>query len=178
MFSIVFVKNILDWHLMFLTLTLITMMIGTLGALYQHKLMRLFAYSSILHTGFLLIGCYLNSFDSFFFYFLTYSLTNISIFLFLLNLKKADKFLTLSTTTQITYLYKNNPYFVMCFVLNLFSLAGIPPLSGFFGKFFVIISLVEESYYYVSALILLISGLSCFYYLRLIKLLQFSNTRK
>lgn len=154
------------------------MLIGTLNALYQTKLLRIFAYSSILHMGFLLFGCYSNSIESLILYLITYLLSNIIIFSILFTLNRKNNSVELTSISQLSYLHKSNPILANCFSISLFSLAGIPPLAGFYGKFYVLSLFIEEGLYGYCFLILLISSASCFYYLRLIKTMEFTNTTK
>jgi len=71
-----------------------------------------------------------------------------------------------------------NYFFALCFTLTLFSIAGIPPLAGFFSKFFVILSIIGNDYIFTAILVILLSGVGCFYYIRLIKIFYFTKTTK
>jgi len=79
---------------------------------------------------------------------------------------------------QLTYLKKNNIIFFFCFNIIIFSLLGLPPLSGFIGKFFLLLSLIDEKFFFIVFVILIFTIMSCFYYLRLIKIVSFNNNNK
>jgi NADH-quinone oxidoreductase subunit N len=83
----------------------------------------------------------------------------------------------LNLLSQFIYLKKSNFIFYISFVISILSLMGIPPLSGFIGKFFMLISLVEENYFFLVFVILFFTVISCFYYLRLVKIISFNNNK-
>jgi NADH-quinone oxidoreductase subunit N len=93
-------------------------------------------------------------------------------------------FAVTSTTNYPKYLANwsgigsNSPVFAYSFGLTLFSIAGIPPMAGFFSKFFVLLSIISKEYFLTSILIVLISSIACFYYLRLLKIIFFKNIVK
>jgi NADH-quinone oxidoreductase subunit N len=71
-----------------------------------------------------------------------------------------------------------NYFFAMCFSLVLFSIAGIPPLLGFFSKFFVILSVIGHEYFATATAVILLSSIGCFYYIRIIKIFFFIKNTK
>jgi NADH:ubiquinone oxidoreductase subunit 2 (subunit N) len=79
---------------------------------------------------------------------------------------------------NLTSLGIKNYLFAISFALILFSIAGIPPLAGFFSKFFILLSVVAEKFYITSIIIIFISSVACFYYIRLIKIFFFTKTSK
>jgi len=79
---------------------------------------------------------------------------------------------------QLTYLKKNNFILFLCFNVSIFSLLGLPPLSGFLGKFFLLLTLIDEKYFFLVFIVLFFTIMSCFYYLRLIKIVSFHNSNK
>ena len=171
--------------------SLLSLLIGTVVGLSQIKVKRLLAFSSITHVGFLLLALSIytqKSIDSFIFYLVQYSITNLNIFLILL----AFAYLTstaasLGTGKQINdinylielkgELYKN-PILSISLAICLFSMAGIPPLIGFFSKQFVLFSSIENGNYFLSIVAILISVISASYYLKLIKLTFFEIADK
>jgi NADH-quinone oxidoreductase subunit N len=132
------------------------------------------AYSSINHMGFIILALILNNIDGLLLYLFIYLLISLNIFVILFLLVKQNN-TKISFINQLVYLKKNNYILSLGLTLSLFSLAGIPPLAGFFGKFFVFINAVNLNLYLLVFLGLILSTISCFYYLRIIKLINFNN---
>ena len=175
------VKNI------FLISSILSLIIGTVVGLAQIKIKRLLAYSTISHIGFMLLALAINteqSIDSFLFYLIQYIITNLNIFLILLaisyyNYNKAPNFaLENKPEGDIRYikelqgLFFANPLLSLTFSISLFSMAGVPPLIGFFSKQFVLYSALDQGYYFMSILAILVSVISASYYLKIIKILH------
>ena len=171
-------ENILFIQEIFFFCALLSIVIGTLGALYQIKLKRLLAYSAISHVGFLLIGFLsFNSWSIFslFFYLVIYIIISLNIFTLLLVLRKVDNNLKIKKINEISILSKSNPLLAVNFCLILFSIAGIPPLSGFYSKLYIFISAIKTEFYLIALIAALFSVLASMYYIRLIKLMFFKN---
>ena len=98
---------------------------------------------------------------------------NLGFFCCLFTLKRNDKFY--DNVEDLSGLSKNHPLISFSFLILLFSLAGIPPLAGFFAKFYIFISVIEESMYFLAIVGLLSSVISAFYYLRIIKIIYFDE---
>ena len=157
---------------------LFSIILGTLGALYQSKIKRLLAYSAISHVGFLLIA--FSSFNtwsifSLFFYLIIYIIISINIFTVILTLRKIDNNLKIKKINEIVVLFKSNALLAINFCLILFSIAGIPPLVGFYSKLYVFISAIKSEYYFVAIIAAIFSVIASMYYIRLIKLMFFKN---
>ena len=168
------------WSTIMLIICLTSIFIGSISALYQKRIKRLFAFSTIAHTGFILLAILAISIDSskaLIFYIVTYAFLTVLLFSLLI-------FAVTSTTNYPKYLANwsaigaNNPIFAYTFGLILFSIAGIPPLAGFFSKFFVLLAIISKSYFLTATMIVLISSLACFYYLRVLKMIFFKNSTK
>lgn len=189
------VKNI------FLISSILSLIIGTVVGLAQIKIKRLLAYSTISHIGFMLLALAINteqSIDSFLFYLIQYIITNLNIFLILLAISyywnpspnliqgesaglatpipasngdiggKGDiKFIK-----ELQGLFFANPLLSLTLSISLFSMAGIPPLIGFFSKQFVLYSALDQGYYFISILAIIVSVISASYYLKIIKILH------
>jgi len=175
-----------------------SLIIGTIVGLAQIKIKRLLAYSTISHIGFMLLALAINteqSIDSFLFYIIQYIITNLNIFLIILAIsyskeitgKKSmttitmEEAKTISNNTQIrdikyikelSGLFFKNPILSLTLSISLFSMAGIPPLIGFFSKQFVLNSALEQEYYFMSIIAIIVSVISASYYLKIIKLLH------
>ncbi len=170
--------------------SLFSLIIGTIVGLAQTRIKRLLAYSTISHIGFILLALAINteqSIDSFLFYILQYSITNLNIFLIILALgfiihKNGIKIYSNSKNIyffdfDIRYLvdikgqFLANPLLSLSLCICLFSMAGVPPLLGFFSKQFVLYSAVQSGYYFMAFIAILVSVISASYYLRIILLL-------
>ena len=144
--------------------------------MFQKKIKRFLVYSSISHFGFIFLGLCCGSFDgvfSAFFYIIIYSFTMFIIFSILLTvrLKKMNQKLKyLSDFSSMFYLHS---YVGFSFLIVLFSMSGIPPFAGFFSKFFIFFSTINNDLILISFVAILLSGAGCFYYIRLIKIFFF-----
>ncbi len=170
--NILFIVELLSYS------ALLSIIIGTLGALYQTKLKRLLAYSAISHIGFILIGFI--SFNvwgifSLFFYVIIYIIISLNIFSLLLVLRKVDNNLKLKKINEFAILVKSNPLLAVNFSLILFSIAGIPPLVGFYTKWLIFISAIKSNIFLICIIAALFSVIAALYYIRLIKLMFFKN---
>jgi len=158
----------------------VSIFVGSISAIYQKRLKRLFAYSTIAHTGFLLLAflcCSIDSAKSLVFYIIIYSCLSITTFSLLINAASAS-------TIQPKYLINlsgigsKNYIFAVTFALTILAVAGIPPLAGFFSKFFILLSVIGSEYYFTSLTIVVLSSISCFYYIRMVKLMFFVKDSK
>jgi NADH-quinone oxidoreductase subunit N len=152
-------------------------LLGSLGALHQQKITRLLAYSTISNMGFIFICLLSYSFIGFhcaLIYLILYLLLNLSFFGFLLSLRNLNGKLCLNIK-DLSTIYRINPIIAILLTFNLFSIAGIPPLSGFFSKFYLIYNLILEHEFILSIICVLIGVYSCIYYIRLIKIMFFEK---
>ena len=164
-----------DWYFFLISCGILSILIGTFGALYQIKIKRLIAYSAISHMGFIIIGLSnftLFNFISVFFYALVYIILNFVFFSILITLRKYN-YIELKNINDLSVLIKNNTVLGVFLALNLFSIAGIPPLMGFFSKLLIFFVTINNNMWFILLIILCISMVSVFYYLRLIKILFF-----
>lgn len=174
----IFSNSFFVWNQILIYSAIISIIIGTLSALYQVKVKKLLAYSAISHVGFLLIGfSNLNSLSLFamFFYIIVYILISLNIFSLVLSLRKQDNNLKLKKINEFVILFKSNKLLAVNFCVILFSIAGIPPLVGFYSKFYIFISAIKSEIYLVALIAAIFSVIACMYYIRLIKLMFFKN---
>jgi NADH-ubiquinone oxidoreductase chain 2 len=180
-------KNVL------LVSSLLSLIIGSVVGLAQYKIKRLLAYSTISHVGFLLLALGVNteqSTESLIFYILQYSVTNLNTFLILLafgyTLKSSKLGIgstnsTYGSALDIKYISElkaqliNNPLLSLSLAICLFSMAGIPPLLGFFAKQQVLYAAMYNGYYFMSIVAILVSVISASYYLQIIKIMNFAS---
>ncbi len=200
-----------------------SLLIGSVLGLSQIKIKRLLAYSTISHIGFILLALLINteqSIDSFLFYILQYTITNLNLFLIILALTythkiNSNQLINLSPNNKsllinkplplfssapyppkggyiggeiISYkskdlnyildlknLFFSNPLLSLCLCICLFSMAGIPPLIGFFSKQFVLYAAIQNGFYLTAILAIIVSVISASYYLKIVKLLISEN---
>jgi len=156
----------------FLFISIITsLFVGNFTAVLQIKLKRLFAYSAIAHLGFIFTTIYLGTFEafsSFFFYLVVYFIIMLPIFVLLMYLNDSSTELKRNSPLFLRSFLEVNPTLIFCFTFLLLSLGGLPPLLGFFSKFFIIYSTLSLSYYFLSFILILFSCLSFYYYLQFV----------
>lgn len=165
------------YSFIFIICGLLSIIIGSILALYTIKMKKLFAYSSIVHIGYMILilglGSKIGIFISFY-YFLIYLLLTIYLFSLYLVIKNSHK-IVFSNITDLSYLKNSNKLLPLIMVASLLSLAGIPPFMGFYGKLLIFNSLISSGNYFICLLLLLLSILSCIYYLRLIRFIYFNE---
>ncbi len=172
------------------TVALLSIVIGSFGAIWQKNLKRLLAYSSISHVGFVLLG--LTAFNreavaTCIFYMVVYAIISVGSFGFL-NLitskdeEKAgveddaenDKIFEISSLSGLS---KTNPVMAFCLAALMFSTAGIPPFAGFFSKFYVIMSALRGGFMLSATAAIIVSVVSAYYYLRIVKIMYFDEPK-
>ena len=128
--------------------------------------------------GYVLLAMSSNSIEGFFaayYYLLVYSLTGLAIFIILISVRKYNNYLKIKNLSDFSSLFRNNPVIAFAFSLFMFSLAGIPPLAGFFSKLFVFLSLIKVGSYLASVLVIVTSVISAVYYLWIVKIIFFKD---
>jgi NADH-quinone oxidoreductase subunit N len=152
---------------------------ASVGALYQKRIKRLMAYSTISHTGFLLLGICCLTVDSVkacTIYIVLYIVMTMSLFgvLFLSGLQNTQQKYLINWTSM----YERNFAIALAFAMLLYSAAGIPPMSGFYSKLCVLLCLLSKSYITITVIVAAFSSTACFYYIRLIKIFFFTSDSK
>ena len=104
-----------------------------------------------------------------------YLVMNVSVFTVILSLKRNDAYF--ENISDLSGMYKNHPFTTILVALMMFSLAGIPPLAGFFAKFYVFKAVLEQSMYFLAIVGLLSTVVAAFYYLRIIKIIYFDKEK-
>jgi len=156
--------------------SLLSLIIGSVVGLAQNRIKRLLAYSTISHIGFILLALAINtvqSIDSFIFYIIQYIITNLNIFLIIIALgyiiNKSEYIKDIRYISEFKGIFYNNPLITLSFSICLFSMAGVPPLIGFFSKQYVLYSAIQNGYYFISFVCIFVSVISASYYLKIIK---------
>jgi len=172
--------NLIDqWQMILIFLSIASMLFGAIAAIGQTNLKRLIAYSSIGHVGYTLAGVATGSNDgiqSSVIYITIYILMNLGLFSCLLMMKRNNKYF--EDIEDLSGLSKNHPLMSLSLLVILFSLAGIPPLAGFFAKFYIFKSVLEQSMYFLAIVGLLSTVVAAFYYLRIIKIMYFDKEKE
>jgi len=167
--------NVVDqWQMIIIFISLASMILGAVAAIGQTNIKRLMAYSSIGHMGYALAGLATGSnegIQSTVIYLSIYLLMNLGIFSCIFMMKRKDIFY--EDIQDLSGLSKNHPIISICLLLLLFSLAGIPPLAGFFAKFHVFMAVIKVEMYTLAIIGLITTVISAFYYLRIIKTIYF-----
>ena len=171
-------KNILvEWQIILIFISIASMMLGAVAAIVQKNLKRLLAYSSIGHIGYALAGVAtgaLPGYESATIYITIYVVMNIGAFSCLYLMKKNGEYK--ENISDLSGISKKNPVLAFALLIILFSLAGIPPLGGFFAKFYVFTSVIQQEMYTLAIIGLLTTVISAFYYLRIIKTIYFDDS--
>ena len=171
--------NLIDqWQMIIIFLSLASMIFGAIAAIGQTNIKRLIAYSSIGHVGYTLAGLATGTnegIQSSIIYITIYIVMNLALFSGLLMLRRNNQYY--EDIEDLSGLSKNHPLLSISLLIVLFSLAGIPPLAGFFAKFYIFKAVLEESMYFLAIVGLLSTVISAFYYLRIIKIIYFDNQK-
>ena len=167
--------NMIDqWQIIIVFISIASMVFGAIAAIGQKNLKRLVAYSSIGHMGYALAGLSTGSnqgIQSSITYMSIYLVMNLAFFSCLFMLKRNNEYY--EKIEDLSGLSKNHPILSFSFLIILFSLAGIPPLAGFFAKFYIFMAVIEKSMYFLAVVGLLSTVIAAFYYLRIIKIIYF-----
>ena len=171
--------NLIDqWQMIIIFLSIASMLFGAIAAIGQTNIKRLIAYSSIGHIGYTLAGLATGSnegIQSSIVYITIYVMMNLAFFSCLLMLKRNDQYY--EDIDDLSGLSKNHPLLSLSMLVILFSLAGIPPLAGFFAKFYIFTAVIEQSMYFLAIVGLLSTVIAAFYYLRIIKIIYFDKEK-
>jgi NADH-ubiquinone oxidoreductase chain 2 len=160
---------------------LLSLLLGSITGLAQYKIKRLLAYSTISHVGLILISLGTNTIsglETSLFYIVQYSITGLNTFLILIllgntlnNNNIASIYSPIQFISQLRGQFFNNPALSMALALSLFSMSGVPPLVGFFGKYYVINAALMNGNYFLSLVVVITSVITAVYYLQIIKTL-------
>lgn len=178
-FVVRFIYFVLDksfyhiWDTLYFSIGFLSLIFGLIGALYQENIKRLFAYSAISQVGYLLILVSLGTVESFISYFLYLFIYIITGVIFLGTIIVLREWTGSGSVNKLVLsfgnVYRSNYVLCSLFVLSLFSISGIPPLSGFFGKIYIFSSLLLADMYLISIVVIILSGFGSIYYIKLIR---------
>ncbi len=163
-----------DWRSMLVILAVLSMALGNIAAIAQSNLKRMFAYSTISHMGFMLLGILAgsqNGYGGAMFYVLVYALMSLGGFGMILLLSRAG--FEADQLEDFKGLNRRSPWLAFMMLLLMFSMAGVPPTVGFYAKLSVLQAVVEIGYVWLAVAAVLFSLIGAFYYLRIVKLMYF-----
>ena len=165
-----------SWRQIIILLAIVSMVWGSLAAIWQTNIKRLMAYSSIGHMGFALVGVAAGTeagVAGCLVYLATYVVMNLGAFALILSMKRSGE--PVENINDLAGLSRARLPMALALLVIFFSMAGIPPLAGFFGKFLVFTAAVEAGFWWLAVIGLLTSVLSAFYYIRIIKIAFFDD---
>ena len=174
-----FLNMIDQWQMIIIFISIASMIFGAVAAIGQTNLKRLVAYSSIGHMGYALAGLSVGTnqgIQSSITYISIYFVMNLAFFSCLFMLRRGDNYF--EKIDDLSGLSKNHPILAFSMMVILFSLAGIPPLAGFFAKFYIFMAVIEQSMYFLAVVGLLSTVVAAFYYLRIIKIIYFDPEKE
>lgn len=165
-----------SWRQIVILLAVVSMVWGSLAAIWQSNIKRLMAYSSIGHMGFALVGVAAGSeagVAGCLVYLATYVIMNLGAFALILSMKRGGE--PVEAISDLAGMSRERLPMALALLVIFFSMAGIPPLAGFFGKFLVFTAAVEAGFWWLAVIGLLTSVISAFYYIRIIKVAFFDD---
>ena len=178
-----------DWQQMFIVLAVCSLLVGNLAAIAQTNLKRMLAYSTIAQMGFLLLGMLAgvvngntlsaaNAYSSSMFYIITYVITTLGTFGLIMLMARAG--FEAEEISDLAGLHRRNPMLAAAMGIFMFSLAGIPPMVGFYAKLAVLQALIstnETVHLYLAIFAVVMSLIGAFYYLRIVKAMYFDEPK-
>ena len=166
-----------QWRQVLIVVCVASMLWGAVAAIAQTNIKRLMAYSSIGHVGYALIGLVAATPEGargMIYYMLIYLFMNVGTFAVILAMRVKDRYV--EGIDDLSGLSKTNPAIALALTILMFSMAGIPPLAGFFGKYFVFMAAINAGLIPLAVIGVLSSVIGAFYYLRLIKIMYFDDS--
>ena len=178
LFSTCFSSVYSEWVGAVQVIAILTLLVSNITAVYQHSVKRMLAYSSVSHAGYLLItlvGMNQISTGAILYYVIAYAVATITAFTVLHNVELKDENAVIDSFNGLA---KRNPYLAFCMGISLLSLAGIPPLAGFFAKYYVFSVAFESGYIALVLVAVLASLIGIYYYFRIIIAMYLKSTEK
>jgi NADH-quinone oxidoreductase subunit N len=174
-----FESIVTDWQQIIVFISIASMLLGSFAAIGQKNIKRLMAYSSIGHMGYALVGLSSGSMAGVrgvLIYMLVYMVMTLGTFACIMAMKRKDGN-HVESVDDLAGLSQTNPLMASVLTVMMFSLAGIPPLAGFFAKYFVFMAAIEAHLYALAIIGVLASVVGAYYYLRVIKLMWFDDPK-
>lgn len=165
-----------QWQQIIIFIAVASMVLGAFAAIGQSNIKRLMAYSTIGHMGYALVGLASGTaqgIEGLLIYITIYLAMTIGTFVCILSMRRREGMV--ENISDLAGLSRNQPMMAAALALFMFSLAGVPPLAGFFGKFYVFLAAVQAGLYWVAVVGVLASVVSAYYYLRIVKIMYFDE---
>ncbi len=167
------------WSDLFMVLSILSIALGSVVALMQTNIKRLLAYSTISHVGFIMLGFVtgtLTGYGAATFYMLVYVLMSLAVFGMIILLNKQG--FEVDQISDFKGLSKHSPWFALMMLIVMLSMAGIPPLVGFYSKFFILQQVISAGFITVAVIVVIFAVISAYYYLQIIKYMYFDKINK
>lgn len=168
-----------EWSQVLILISIGSMIVGAFAAIVQKNIIRLMAYSSIGHMGYALIAIIsgtVQGIEALVIYMIIYMLTTAGVFAIILLMVRKN--IQVETIHDLAGLAKYRPLMAVCMTILMFSMAGIPPLAGFFGKLFIFQAAIEQQLYTLAIIGVMTSVIGAYYYLRIIKIMYFDDAQE
>ena len=165
-----------QWQQVIMFIAVASMVLGAFAAIWQSNIKRLMAYSSIGHVGYALVGLAAGSEDGIkgaLVYWVIYLVMNVGAFACILCMRRAEGMV--EHIDDLKGLSRTHPMMALAMAIFMFSLAGIPPLAGFFAKFYVFVAAINEGLVALAVIGLIASVVAAFYYVRIVKVMYFDD---
>lgn len=167
---------LVEWRQMLIVMAVLSLALGNIIAIAQTNIKRMLAYSTISHMGFLLLGVLsgdLNGYASAMFYVVVYVLMNLGAFGMIMLLSRQG--FEAEALDDYKGLNQRNPWLAFLLLLLMLSMAGIPPLAGFYAKLSVLQSVAQAGYVWLAVVAVVFSLIGAYYYLRMVRLMYFDD---
>jgi NADH-quinone oxidoreductase subunit N len=167
---------LIEWQQMLILLAVLSMAVGNVTGIAQSNIKRMLAYSTISHMGFMLLGIVsgsLNGYGAAMFYMVTYVLTVSGAFAMIMLLSRGG--FEADSLDDFKGLNQRSPWYAFLMLLIMFSLAGVPPVVGFYAKLSVFQAVMAAGMTWLVVVAVLFSLIGAFYYLRVVKLMYFDD---
>jgi NADH-quinone oxidoreductase subunit N len=174
-----FLPLVADWRQIIVFVSIASMLLGSFAAIGQRNIKRLMAYSSIGHMGYALVGLAAGSetgVSGVVLYMTIYMVMTLGTFACIMAMRRKDGE-NVENVDDLAGLSSTKPFMAIVLTALMFSMAGIPPLAGFFAKYFVFVAAIEAKLYALAVIGVLSSVVGAYYYLRIVKLMWFDEAK-
>lgn len=166
-----------SWQQVVIFMSVASMILGSFAAIMQSNIKRLMAYSSIGHIGFALLGLIAGNAEGLrgvMIYMAIYLVMNVGTFVCIMSMRRKEDGMV-EEINDLSGLGQNHPAMALALSIFMFSLAGVPPLAGFFAKWYVVVPVVNAGYFTLATIAVLASVVGAYYYIRIVKVMYFDK---